>query len=305
MLRTAFVIVAMLVAAAPANAQRPNQGEDESAALVDEGRAALRRGALDDAAKALDQAIALNPRRVEAYVLRSAVFAARKQYKQGIELMRRAQALSPGDEEVLTALGSQLVLSGDASAGIPLLQQVTARNPRRYDAQLLLGHHWHATGKWPDAILALEAYFAHRPEVLAKEDGRHRVDLADAYLRYRQPRKALGLFQLAASGRGVTRKTDLRARIGIAWSTAAIDCRKARPLLRELEPIAETYPGVWLVDGQCALALGDITGGLALGRRYLERATKSAAAGHALVGEAQAARGNLAEARRELQTAVE
>jgi tetratricopeptide (TPR) repeat protein len=61
---------------------------------------------------------------------------------------------------------------------------------------------------------------------------------------------------------------------------------------------------VWLVDGQCALQLGDIAGGLALGRRYLDKATKSAAAGHALVGEAQAARGNLAEARKELETAA-
>ena len=67
----------VLLLAARAYAQRPNQGEDESATFVEEGRTALRRGRLDDAAKALDQAIALNPRRVEAYVLRSAVYAAR------------------------------------------------------------------------------------------------------------------------------------------------------------------------------------------------------------------------------------
>src|SRR5205085_10198161 len=120
-------------------AQRPGQGEDDSAALVDEGRAALKRGNLDGAAKALDQAIALNPRRVESYVLRSAVYAAKKQYAKGVEIMRRAEVLAPNDEEVLTALGTQLVLSGDASAGVPKLQQVVTRNPRRYDAQLLLG----------------------------------------------------------------------------------------------------------------------------------------------------------------------
>ncbi|MGE0404532.1 MAG: tetratricopeptide repeat protein, partial [Kofleriaceae bacterium] len=107
------LLAATMIVATPVLAQRPNQGEDESAALVAEGRAALKRGKLDDAASALDQAIALNPRRVEAYVLRSAVHAAKKEYKLGIALMRRAQALSPNDEEVLTALGSQLVLSGD------------------------------------------------------------------------------------------------------------------------------------------------------------------------------------------------
>lgn len=298
MVRAALVVLALV--AGTAYAQRPGQGEDDSAALVDEGRAALRRGDLAGAAKALDQAIALNPRRVEAYVLRSAVHAAKKEYAKGIELMRRAQELAPNDEEVLTALGSQLVLSGDAAAGIPLLAQVVAKHPDRYDAQLLLGHHFHGTGKWPDAITAFEAYFTHRPRELAKEDARHRIDLADAYLRFRQPAKALALFREAAAAR----KTDLRARIGVAWATAAVDCRKARPLLKELEPIAETYPDVWLVDGQCALALGDIAGGLALGRRYLDKAPKSLAAGHALVGEAQAARGNLAEARRELATAA-
>ncbi len=299
-MRTRWILAAVLACATPALAQRPNQGEDESAALVAEGRAALKKGALDDAAKALDQAISLNPRRVEAYVLRSAVYAARKEYKAGIELMRRAQGLAPNDEEVLTALGSQLVLSGDGTAGVPILQQVTKKNPDRYDAQLLLGHYWHDGGKWPDSITAFEAYFAHRPGVLAKEDGRHQVDLADAYLRYRQPQKALTLFKSAVDAR----KTDLRARIGVAWATAALDCKRARSLIRELEPFADTHPEVWLVDGQCALALGDTTAALERGRRYLEKSATGSAAGHALVGEAQATRGNLAEARKELETAM-
>lgn len=280
-------------------AQRPNQGEDESAAFVKEGRAALRRGELDDAARALDQALALNPRRVEAYVLRSAVYAARKQYKEGIALMRKAQVLSPADAEVLTALGTHLVLSGDTQEGVPLLEQVVAQGPQRYDAQLLLGQHWHGSGKWPDAIRAFEAYFAHRPSALAHEDPRNQVDLADSYLRFRQPHKALPLFETALRAR----KKDLRARMGVAWATAAIDCKKARPLLDELEPIAEQHPEIWLVDGQCALALGDAGGALSLGRRYLTRAVKRTAAGHALVGEAHAARGQLADARKELEIA--
>jgi tetratricopeptide (TPR) repeat protein len=296
-IRTSALLVLL---ATSAYAQRPNQGEDDSAALVDEGRAALKKGNLDGAAKALDQAIALNPRRVEAYVLRSAVFAAKKQYAKGVDIMRKAQALAPNDEEVLTALGSQLVLSGDPNEGVPYLQQVVGRNARRYDAQLLLGHHFHDTGKWPDAIAAFEAYFTARPKELAKEDARHSIDMADAYLRFRQPQKALAMFQKAAG----ERREDLRARIGIAWATAAIDCRKARPLLKELEPIAEQYPEVWLVDGQCALAVGNYDQGLAQGRRYLDKATKAVAAGHALVGEAQAAKNNLAEAKRELETAA-
>jgi tetratricopeptide (TPR) repeat protein len=289
----------VLLLSAGAHAQRPNQGEDESAAFVEEGRAALRANKLDDAAKALDQAISLNPRRVEAYVLRSAVFTAKKQYEGGIEVLRRAQKLAPQDTAVLTALGTDLVLAGQRDEGIPLLEQVVAKEPERYDAQLLLGNYFHDTGKWPDAIAAFEAYFGKRPAALAKEDERHEVDLADSYLRYRQPQKALALFEKAAHG-----KNELRARIGAAWATAAIDCKKARGMLHDLEPIAEQHPEVWLVDGQCALALGDPGGALAQGRRYLDKQPRGTAAGHALVGEAHAARGNLGEARKELETAV-
>ena len=130
--------------------------------------------------------------------------------------------------------------------------------------------HWHDAGKWPDAITALEAYFAHRPAALATEDARHRIDLADAYLRLRQPQKALALFERGA--RATRKATDAaradRRRVGDRGDR--LQARRA-PLLRELEPIAEQHPEVWLVDGQCALALGDAAGALALGRRYLDR----------------------------------
>lgn len=297
--RIALGLVGVLASVAYA---QPNQGDDESAAFVDEGREALREGKLEDAARSLDQALALNPRRVEAYVLRSAVYAARKQYKEGIALMRKAQTLVPGDSEVLTALGTHLVLSGDVATGVPLLEQVVAKEPSRYDAQLLLGHHWHDNAKWSSSIGAFEAYFAARPAKLASEDARHRVDLADAYLRFRQPQKALALFGESTKVKA-SASTELRARMGVAWATAAIDCKKARPLLRELEAIADKHPEVWLVDGQCSLALGDTGAALSLGRRYLERMPKGSAAGHALVGEAHAARGQLADARKELEAA--
>ncbi|HUS30990.1 MAG TPA: tetratricopeptide repeat protein [Kofleriaceae bacterium] len=306
MSRSAIAISLVCALAATAAAQRANQGEDESVAFVEEGRAALRRGELDDAARSLDQALSLNPRRVEAYVLRSAVYAARKQYTAGIALMRKAQLLAPQDSDVLTALGSQLVLSGDVNAGVPYLEQVASKESARYDAQLLLGRYYHDASRWPESITALELYFTHRPQQLAKEDPRYRVELADSYLRSGQPSKALPLFEHAAKANP---KADLRARIGIAWSTAAIDCKKARGMLKELEPIAEQgYAEIWLVDGQCALALGDPNGALALGRRYLDRVAaekaKGSAAGHALVGEAQAARGNLPDARKELELAA-
>src|SRR5262249_24094855 len=75
---------------------QPTKGEDEAAALVAEGRAALRASKLDDAAKALDQAIELNPRRVDAYVLRAAAFSAGEPYRLGGEGVQGGAAAEAG-----------------------------------------------------------------------------------------------------------------------------------------------------------------------------------------------------------------
>jgi tetratricopeptide (TPR) repeat protein len=293
------VVVLALAFAAPAHAQRPGQGEDDSAAFVDEGRAALRKRDYARAGKALDEAIRINPRRLEAYVLRAAVYSAKQQHAAGVALMRKARALAPDDVEVMTALGTQLVLAGEPGEGVPLLRDVVAREPGRYDAHLVLGGHLHATGLWAEAVTAFEAYFAARPADLAGEDGVHQIVLADSYLRDRRPRQALDLFQRAQAAR----PKDVRAKLGVAWATAATDCRKARPLLGELRPIARTFPEIWLVDGRCALALGDTAAALDLGRRYLDESATVSAAGHALVGEAEAARGDLPAARTALRQA--
>ena len=300
-MRTSALIV-MLAIAAPAFAQRPNQGEDESATFVEEGRAALRRGDLrrrGEGTRSGDHAqsaprrgvrVALGSVRGEAISTRTASRCCARR--------RRSRRPIPA---VLTALGSQLVLSGDPNDGVPLLEQVVAKEPTRYDAQVLLGHHWHDVGRWQDAVTALEAYFTSRPAALAGEDAKNRVELADSYLRARQAQKALALFeQAAANSSGAI---QLRARLGAAWATAAIDCKRARPLLAQLDSVAPSHPEIRLVDGQCALSLGDAAGALALGRRFIDCGPKNVAAGHALVGEAQAARGNLVEARKELETA--
>jgi len=298
-MRTSALAIVLALCSGTALAQRRAQGDDDSIALVNEGRAALRRGALDDAARALDLAISLNPLRVDAYVVRSGVYARLGRYVDGIAVLRRARAIAPTDEEVLAALGAQLVLSGQPDEGIPLLEQVVAARPTRYSAQLLLGGHYRDHGRWPQAIAAFEAYFANRPSALAAEDGQPRYELADAYLRADQPQAALRAFRDAEQA-GLP---GLRARIGIAWALAAIDCAMARPLLRALELAGAHEPELGLVDGECALRLGDTEVALARGQRYLARAGDQSAAGLALVGGAEAVLGRRLVARRELERA--
>ncbi len=282
-----------------AHAQRPNQGEDESAELVDEGRRALRAGDYGDAAEALDQALALNPRRLEAYALRAAVHAAKGEHARGVALMRKARELSPANVDVLEALGTQLMLAGETTEGVPLLEGVVKNAPAQYGAQVLLGHHYADQARWGASATALEAYFRARPRELGKDDDRHRLDLAEAYLRTYRPADASAVY-----GDIVTRHGDwMTARLGLAWSAAAIDCRKAKPMLAELSLRDGAPSEVMLVRGQCALELDDAGEALRLARAYLGGAETASAAGHALLGEAEAARGNLSAARAALEKA--
>lgn len=287
-----------LVAATAAHAQ-PTRGEDESAELVAAGRRALTAGDLSSAAKALDQALALNPRRIEAYALRAAVHAARGEHDRGVAVMRKARELAPGSDDVLTALGTQLVLAGQFDEGVPLLEQVVSRAPDRYEAHVLLGHYYADHERWAAAVTSLEAYRTSRPAALAKEDDRHALDLAEAYLRVNRTTDARTLYRTLAD----RHPEWMTARMGLAWATAAIDCRQARPLLAALEAEPAAPPEVWLVDGQCALEVGNVKDALRQARRYLEGSERATAAGHALLGEAEAARGDLTAARAALEEA--
>ena len=294
-------ISGLIAIATPAVAQQ--RGDDESAALVDEGRRAFRAGRHGDAAEALDQAIALNPRRIEAYVLRAAVHGARGEYAAGIKLLRKARGLAPENLDVLAALGAQLVQGGDADEGVTVLEQVVAADPARYDAQSVLGLHRARSGRWQPAVTALEAYLAHRPDQLAGEDADHQLHLAEAYLRAGRPADARDLYAELRAVRG----EDPAARMGYAWALAAIDCDDALPALDRLDDLVDDHPQIMLVRGQCRLALGEAGEALALGQRYLarqaERGRPPAAAAHVLVGEAAAATGDLELARSALADA--
>ncbi|MCB9574628.1 MAG: tetratricopeptide repeat protein [Kofleriaceae bacterium] len=281
------------VAARDAHAQGRARGDDDSAALVEDGRRALRRGAYDDAAAALDQAIALNPRRIEAYVLRAAIHAARQQYDDGVALLRRAQALAPDNLDVVAALGTQLVLGGHPDDGVPLLERAVTADPARYGAQSLLGKRYAALGRWRDAVVAYEAYLAHRPAELAGEDAIHQLGLAEAYLRSDDARRAYALYDDVLA----RRPDEPAARMGEAWALAAIDCRRAVPALAALADLVPRFPQILVVEGQCRLSMGDAVAALRLGERYLDQAATPLASGWGLVGEAAAATGDLERAR--------
>jgi tetratricopeptide (TPR) repeat protein len=297
--------LALTLGAAVARAQAPAPAgaadrEDESALLVEDARRRIAARDYDAAARRLDRALALNPRRIDTYVLRAGVHGARRQYAAGIELLRRARQLAPDSPDVLTALGSQLLLAGQVDEGVPLLEQVTERFPDRYDAHLLLGYHHAGAGDHRRAITSIEAYLRTRPASLRGEDASHRLGLADAYLRAGQSRKARDIFRAVLD----QRPRSLRARMGLAWATAAIDCREALPVLEGLGELTGRYPEIELVYGHCELATDQAARAETRARRLIERDGRQAAA-HALLGEALLARGDAAGARAALRSALD
>lgn len=293
----AALLVACLVVAAATTARA--QSDDAADLLVQEARRALADDQGQRAAALLDRAIAANPRRVDAYILRASIHTARQEYERGVALMRRARQLAPSSIAVLSSLGTQLVLAGQIEEGVGLLEGVVARQPQRYDAHALLGRHYLERGQWEPAVRALRSYLASRPDKLAADDARFAVDLGDAELRRGRAAVAESIF------RRVLRRNPehLRARMGLAWAVAAQDCRRASALLVELAPVADRHPEIWMVSARCALALGHSDRAVARAARYARRRPDDAA-GHALAGEAHARAGRLDDARAALSRAI-
>lgn len=264
----ALAAAALLATAAPAQAQRGNKSEDESSAFVAEARTAILAKRFDDAARALDLALQLNPRRIDAYVLRAAVYQATGASLAGVALMRRARALAPANPDVLARLGSLLLDVPEGQAeGVALLEGVL-RERSRPDAFLALGKYWRKRGEYRRAIVGLRSYFSSEDRL----DPDTTVELADAYLRARMPRPAKEILApLVSEGeRGgerldgrldkVRRQRVLRLDLLI---DAALDCAKALPRL------APSDATMALVRGRCALELGRFEEAKALAGRAL------------------------------------
>lgn len=294
----ALVLGLILGAAAPAAAQSGSD-DDEDALLVSEARRAFADKEYQRAATLLDRALQVNPRRIDAYVLRARVHGISKEHPQAVALMQRARSLAPSNPDVLTTLGNQLMRDNRPGEAVPILENVVASWPNRYEAHITLGYHYSRQEQWPKAITALEAYLRLRPKGLRSDDATHRLELANAYLRSGTPRTARDLYDRVLK----ERPKSVLGWLGMAWATAAIDCNKAIPMLRRLAKLSKTYPEVLIVQGRCALLLGDIGEALSTAEDYQKRRPKSAQA-WALLGEARAAKKDVKGAQTALERAV-
>lgn len=261
--------VAASVAAAAfggeAQAQRGAKVEDESSAFVLEARAAMLEKRFDVAARSLDLALQLNPRRIDAYVLRAAVYQAKGDALAGVALLRRARALAPASLDVQSQLGVLLLdVKEGESEGVALLEGVVRESSQRSEAFLALGKYWRKRGEHRRAIVGLRSYFAAGD----RNDPDSTIELADSYLRARMPRPAKELLAPLLSQRDEAEVAlDARRRQRVvrldALVDAALDCGKALPRI----PPQDSW--LLLVRGRCAMELGHFDEAMALAGRAL------------------------------------
>jgi tetratricopeptide (TPR) repeat protein len=152
---------------------------------------------------------------------------------------------------------------------------------------LALARYWQRQGAVRGAVVALRRHALRRPSLAPK------LQLARLYLRAQLPTQALALVESLPVA-------EPQVRLVLAEVLAAQDCARATPLLGALDP--RSFPSaLLLLRGRCALQHGNAEGAQEMARSYLALATQgreAAALGHGLLGDAYAAQGNLAEARR-------
>jgi tetratricopeptide (TPR) repeat protein len=289
MLRLLIAACFVLSFSSPALAQRDQ--DEESQLLVEEAKRALAKKDYDRAGGLLDKALVASPRRIDLYILRASIHGIEGKHDLAVSLLERARQLSPNNTRVNISLGVELIQVGRASDGVPILEKIVAADARHFDAQVVLGHYYAKQADWKQAAAAFDAYFANRPKALAGEDSLHRYDQANSMLRSGDARGALDLYKKLGDGE----KKDDRARLGVAWATAAISCKQAMPILDNLGELEAKYSEVSLVRGRCALKLGRLDDALARAERYRKNAP-NALAGWILLGDVRAAQNNWKEA---------
>jgi tetratricopeptide (TPR) repeat protein len=284
----AVVFFIAAFSAEPVLAQR--EQDEESQLLVEEAKRALAKKDYKRAGGLLDKALVASPRRIDLYILRASIYGINGKHDAAVNLLERARQLSPNNTRVLVSLGSELIQVGRGSDGVPILEKIVTADARQFEAQVVLGHYYAKQGEWKQAAKAFEAYFGSRPKALAGEDSLHRYDQANSLLRSGDPRGALELYRKLDGD-----KRDDRARLGVAWSTAAISCKQAMPILDGLGEVEPKYPEVSLVRGRCALKLGRLDDALTRAERYRKNAP-NALAGWVLLGDVRGAQNNWKEA---------
>lgn len=218
-----------------ASAQGRAGSETEEEAILKKAEEHFQNGDYDSAADLYDQAIKLDPNRVEAFVKRASLYFRERKYDQAIELLTRAEKLSVSDLSVKTALGLTLYESGQRERGLGYLEEVARQRPETHGAQFQLGKHY-ARIDPKRASQALEQYFRFRPEEDKRNDWEAQLLLGTAYYLGGNLTEARKLLEKAQDSR--PRDNQVRLTLG----TVLIAQQKWAEGAAQYEPLQSDIP---------------------------------------------------------------
>ncbi len=114
--------------AVPALGERRSDDEifPKSVELMQQGRALLSAGKLEDAQSALEASLAVDPRNRWAYVEAARVADKQKLYGKAIRLTNKALSMEPNDLDALAVQGESMVQIGATARAQANLQKIKA-----------------------------------------------------------------------------------------------------------------------------------------------------------------------------------
>lgn len=259
------------------------------------GEVLMRRGRLDEAAQALRDAQAADPKNPRPLLGLGTLAVQRRDYAEAGKLFEQAKALRPQDPGARLGLADVHVRTGKVDVAIKELEGIDPR-ARSAAVQMALGRMYLAVNRPAEAIRALAPVVERRPK-FAEARGL----LGAAYLAERKADLAIAQFEELA------RQVPDRPNFQFALGTAYLQGGRPADALARLDAAARAYGKVPDYHVQRASAL------LAMGR--LDEAAKAAATARDLepkapqpylvLGEIRAVQGQAAAAREMYAKAAE
>ncbi len=276
--------------------------------LLDDADKAYEADKLDKAAANYDRAIAAEPKGVkpEAYAKRALIFMAQaaaygkdgnseravKKYEQGLAwITGTAERIWP-DQDVILEKKALILdkLPGRRADAVAIAEKITARTPRLFGMQLMVGEHYYqgGAGTAEKTVKAYEGYFSHRGDASKTIDGFTRVKLGFSYLHLRRWDDAIKQFDEAERKFKSDANIAGNARKGLCaayayqedWSKAITLCEAA---IRD-KPRMKGDPSAYFHIGTAYLKGGQFDNALAAANSYIAAKPKSSG-GYLLRGD--------------------
>lgn len=299
----AWVLAAALCAPAAAWAQGRTGTASPGQQAFDDGLRAMNSDEFAEAERKFTECIGLDSSLTDCYWRLATIHYKNKKYAKAVELLRKAPEKTNLDVREQLGLNLYKTATPPPAEAIKLLEEVTAARASSFAAQLQLGQHFLRSDP-PKAVVALEAYFKHRPSNLAQADDQIRNLLGTAYLLAKEWEQAVKLYEglLKSKPNDLTAKLMLGTALVGKGATDPKACSQAITIYERILNEANRQPSIWFNLGTCYLR-NNRAADAQRQAEYYTRAKGQDAKGHVLLGEAHFAQGRYDRALTSFQTA--